>query len=869
LTLSQASGVLATISKNNYITITTIPLVMPVADFFGTPTSGTAPLTVTFSDLSTENPRSWNWSFGDNSIENATEQNPVHTYTNPGTYSVSLNATNADGSDTQTRSEYIKVNPAAVPLLIPVADFFGTPTSGVVPLTVTFSDLSANTPVSWDWSFGDNSPENTTEQNPVHTYTNPGTYSVSLNATNADGSDTQTRSEYIKVNPAVPVILPVADFFSEPTSGISPLTVKFSDLSTNVPTSWNWSFGDDSIENATEQNPVHTYTNPGTYSVSLNATNADGSDTRTRSEYIRINPAPAQYALPVSAPPVAEFTASPTSGVIPLIVTFTDLSTNTPTAWNWSFGDDSLENTTEQNPVHVYNDPGTYSVSLNVTNADGSDTQTRTNYIKVTPSVELLLPVADFSGDPTNGVAPLTVAFTDLSTNTPTAWNWSFGDDSLENATEQNPVHTYINKGTFTISLNATNADGSNITTKTEFINISDTPLVPLPPVADFSVTPTSGFAPLTVTFKDLSQNTPTSWNWSFGDGNTSTIQNLTYTYSTVGVYTVSLNARNAEGSNTSVKINYINVTEADAGPVVDFSGTPTSGLTPLTVQFNDLSTGFHEPITYLWNFGDGFNSTERNPTHIYSAILPENYTVTLNVSGNYGQTDEMIKSGYISIDIPTIELTLTEESLDQMFPSDEPIPPTQSLPQGQSLPMTSSVSQSRSLQQSEPQYRDQSLPLDISTHNQLSAVLQSPNVQWSLNRGENTNPHAFSMIVHSTIDWKVIVFDAANYGKPGTPGKMSEYDYINSRYLSGGYTLLNALHLQTEQFKFPENLGPDVLLSATHNTLQTGPPMVSHDNPFKYYINLKQRIEDNDHASSQNIGYRIVITFEALPLNF
>jgi PGF-pre-PGF domain-containing protein len=92
----------------------------PVAGFTGTPTSGTAPLTVIFTDTSANTPASWNWSFGDGSLVNATDQNPVHTYAGAGTYTVSLNATNTAGSDTLVRGGYITVNAAPVPPPVPV-----------------------------------------------------------------------------------------------------------------------------------------------------------------------------------------------------------------------------------------------------------------------------------------------------------------------------------------------------------------------------------------------------------------------------------------------------------------------------------------------------------------------------------------------------------------------------------------------------------------------------------------------------------------------------------------------------------------------------------------------------------------------------
>ena len=177
-------------------------------------------------------------------------------------------------------------------------------------------------------------------------------------------------------------------------------------------------------------------------------------------------------------------------------------------------------------------------------------------------------PVAAFTGTPLSGQAPLTVDFTDQSTYNPTSWSWTFGDGGT--STLQNPSHTYTTAGTYTVALTATNAYGSNTLTKTNYITVTAPPTDP--PVADFSGTPTTGYAPLTVAFTDLSTGVPTSWSWTFGDGGTSTAQNPSYTYTAAGTYTVALTATNAYGSNTNTKTGYITVTSPPAQSCDDFN---------------------------------------------------------------------------------------------------------------------------------------------------------------------------------------------------------------------------------------------------------------------------------------------------------
>jgi len=592
---------------------------LPVANFVGTPTSGNAPLTVQFIDNSTNTPTSWNWNFGDGS--SSTHQFPSHTYTIDGTYTVALTVTNSWGSNTLTRTNYITVGSGVV---APVATFTGSPTSGTVPLTVTFTDSSTNTPTSWNWNFGDGS--SSTLQNPSHTYSSTGTYTVSLTAINSAGSNTSTRTNYITVGSGV--VAPVANFVGTPTYGTAPLTVQFIDNSTNFPTSWSWSFGDGS--SSTLQFPSHTYTIDGTYTVALTVTNSGGSNTLTRTNYITVGSG--------VVAPVANFVGTPTSGTAPLTVQFIDNSTNFPTSWNWNFGDGS--SSTLQFPSHTYTIDGTYTVALTVTNSGGSNTLTRTNYITVGSGV--VAPVASFTGSPTAGTAPLTVTFTDSSTNTPTSWNWNFGDGN--SSTLQNPSHTYSSTGTYTVSLTAINSAGSNTSTRTNYITVGSGVVAP---VAAFTGSPTSGAAPLTVIFTDSSTNTPTSWSWNFGDSSSvnATQRNPIHTYASTGTYTVSLTATNAAGSNTSTRPSYITVSSGVVAPVANFVGTPTSGTAPLAVQFTDNSTS--SPTSWNWNFGDGNSSILQNPTHIYTSV--GTYTVSLTATNAAGSNTTTV-TNYITV---------------------------------------------------------------------------------------------------------------------------------------------------------------------------------------------------------------------------
>ena len=403
--------------------------------------------------------------------------------------------------------------------------------------------------------------------------------------------------------------LPVANFTAN-------LTVKFIDMSTDSPDTWKWNFGDGST--STEQNPVHTFRGEGTYRVTLVATNAGGSSD-VRSMDITVKS--------ILTPPVANFAADKTEGTTPLTVNFTDKSTNSPTGWKWNFGDS--QTSAVQNPEHIFSGEGTYTVTLVATNGDGSSDAKSMN-IKVnrvpTP------PVANFAADKTEGTTPLTVKFTDTSTNSPTGWKWNFGDS--QTSAVQNPEHIFSGEGIYTVTLVATNGDGSS-DAKSMNIKVNR---VPTPPVANFTAKQTGA---LTVQFNDTSSNSPNKWNWEFGDGSTSANANPAYAYAAAGTYTVNLTVSNADGTNTASKT--ITVTGTTGTPKASFTATPTFGRAPLTVKFTDTSVN---AASIKWNFGDGATSTAANPSHTYTTT--GFYTVKLTAT-NGGNSNVASKTIYVA----------------------------------------------------------------------------------------------------------------------------------------------------------------------------------------------------------------------------
>jgi len=401
-------------------TFDTSPL--PVADFTWAPVDPVLGEVVEFTDLSTGDPTSWLWDFGDGS--GSTQQNPTHVFTDPGVYTVSLTVANAAGQDTHVEQLVFPEPPAA--------GFAWAPVSPQIGQLVEFTDLSTGDPTSWLWGFGDGGTS--TQQNPAHTYSAAGTYDVSLTVTNTWGSDTLVLQLEVLPEP------PVAEFTWTPADPGLGQPVQFTDLSTGDPTSWSWSFGDGGT--SSQQNPSHAFTAPGSYDVSLTVSNASGQDTRVR-----------QVVIPEG--PVADFAFSPPIPGVGDVVQFVDQSSGGPTSWSWAFGDGATS--TAQHPTHAYGEPGSYTVTLVVGNDSGTDQVSRTLEVPQ-PG-----PTADFSWSPQSPQVGQTVSFVDLSSGDPVAWSWAFGDGAT--STERNPVHTFADEARYVVSLTVWSDTGSDDTT--------------------------------------------------------------------------------------------------------------------------------------------------------------------------------------------------------------------------------------------------------------------------------------------------------------------------------------------------------------------------------------------------------------------
>ncbi|MFT3883976.1 MAG: PKD domain-containing protein [Flavobacteriales bacterium] len=401
-----------------------------------------------------------------------------------------------------------------------------TPQQGCAPLAVTLSNATDPALTAHlAWGLGDGTTDTTSVV--THTYRTAGTYSVRLSVTSPEGCTKDSLfQDLITVHPR-----PIAAFSADTTSGCVGLVVQFSNA-TASPDAFTsaWDFGDGT--SSTDQDPQHTYTAPGNYDVRLTVTSAFGcSDDTLMAQLITILPTPEPA-----------FIAEPASGCIPLAVRFNNQTPGqalqNPT---WDLGNG--QTSTDASPSTTYTLPGHYTVTLTMRNALGCSA----SLVQTDAVVAHGLPVVTFFVEPDTGCAPLDVLFS--NTTDPGmigGCRWAFGDGSSSD--ECQVPHTYVDPGTYSVSLTVTSPAGCDgDTTLYHLVHVD------LSPTAAFSFgpQPTDFYHPR-ITFHDRSSSDVAGWQWTFeqGDPPTSNEQHpeVAFPNDTSGTYPVRLIVSNGFG---------------------------------------------------------------------------------------------------------------------------------------------------------------------------------------------------------------------------------------------------------------------------------------------------------------------------------
>lgn len=636
----------------------------PVASFSANPRSGCVPLQVQFTSTSTGNALTYFWQFGNGNT--STLQNPQANFVVPGVYTVSLRVSNASGNDTKTELSYIRVFP------LPTVKFGTARQSGCATLTTQFFD-SSSTPGaplrSFSWDFGNGNVS--TLQNPFSSFSLAGSYGISLMVTDTNGcSGTLIKPNYIQVNAA-----PQVSFQSNPGTGCSlPAQLNFSaSIQPSGTYSYYWQFGNG--QTSTLANPQANYTNNGLYSVQLRVSNAAQCTVQVnRPNFIRVrdfNP-DFQFNSPPRLCEPGEVVLLNTSGFDtlgmrfewllndslvssskhltakglkagtykvelrlmlgdcmaskvkqnfftilpgpkprfgtlkqqycnkPASVQFFDSSASTVSRL-WLFGNGQQSNAL--NPAATYSNYGIYTVKLVATHANGCvDTFTRSNYIRVQPL--FVYPAIS----PRKGCAPNNLTCIVQDTNKPafTSWSWNIGPGVVKTG---NMVTHYINaSGKYYVQLSGIHPDGCTINYLDSF-EWGDPQVISVAAQKQelcFSEQPVrfNILSPTDTTGKKL------AWLVS-GDtipiGSGQTLIFMDTGYQSVGLL---VDDRGCVSGNTSAASVYVK------GPIASFS-TRLNTCQNSRISFQNRTIG---GTNFLWIFGDGDSSTQKNPIHDYDS---------------------------------------------------------------------------------------------------------------------------------------------------------------------------------------------------------------------------------------------------------
>ncbi|HQP05176.1 MAG TPA: M6 family metalloprotease domain-containing protein, partial [Bacteroidales bacterium] len=685
----------------------------------------------------------------------------------------------------------------------PVAGFVGTPRRVALGETVQFNDASAGTdPTSWTWTFEGGSPASSADANPQVTYETLGFFDVSLTVSNTNGSNSITQTDYIEVFDPNSTTAFSLDFeactdfqvdnfdpwttldvdgkttygsqnFDFPNESYTGSFIAFNSANTTpAATGWEAHGGNlcgicmaattppnndwlmstqiDLGENSSFSFWAKSITDQyglERFIVYVSTTGNATTDFVKISEgtYVQAPVTWTQYTYNLSAfdnqsvyvaircvsndayafmiddieihsvyvAPTCNFIADNTNVLEGSTINFTDLSTQMPTSWQWSFPGGTPATSNEQNPSVVYNVPGTYDVSLTVTNSAGTDSETKSAYIMVVETPEVIV-LWDFPNSPDNNVADagittnltktivpfggvsdilysaagvttrsidgetwasgsgtkgwsvnfstlgygtLKLSFAQMSNNAAsprnfkiqyslngTSWTdlgvnivlvedvWYVMNDIVLPAACENKANVYLR---WLMTSNTSCSGGtvsSNLTTRRnamDNVKVTGYPII-TPPVTDFTASSTQICAGQSVTFTDATTNSPTSWAWTFEGGNpsTSNLQSPVVNYSTAGTYQVSLTATNASGSDTETKIGYITV---NLNPSVSAANT---GPYCVGNTINLNATG-SDGTSYSWTGPAGFTSTLEDPTRTNALTTHTGtYTVVLTNAG-------------------------------------------------------------------------------------------------------------------------------------------------------------------------------------------------------------------------------------------
>lgn len=502
-----------------------------------------------------------------------------------GDHTITLKNTFGTCPSTATKKVSVKDIPHPTPFSIDVTGKCGT------PVAVNFKDATPGA-VKWAWNFGyyynTGQPVGSANtQTPTWTYTQDGSYTVSLQITNADGCTNSTSQYFTITRPSVGIYTDNPPVLSQCSSII---TYTFHTNSSEPLTATQWNFGDGGT--STSPNPTHAFKNTGSYNVTVSYTTQNGcKGTASLTVY---NQTPPNQVAVYTTP------GFPATCNQPVLVNFTTWSSEPLATTNWVFGDlNSSDNTsTLPTPSHKYTAVGKYVAQLNYVTQSGCKGSASSNVIIIDPKITTL----DFSINPNPVCGNNPASFSATPNNFDiTTYNWQFGDGGVAFG-PQSTSHSYGAEGTYKVTMYAQNMGGCD-TTITKTITVKP----PFPQIYNQTNTCDGTRGDVTLTQTSVHATTVT---WNFGDGTTVTVPgtqaDITHTYKKTGAYTVTLTATNGQCSLvTSTSVNVL----LKQSPQLTGNATSACSNTPVAIQIANLDKNpYQSDIEYQSYYYAGYN---------------------------------------------------------------------------------------------------------------------------------------------------------------------------------------------------------------------------------------------------------------------
>ncbi len=571
----------------------------PIAHLVLSTIEGCAPLYIPFDNHSVGQYMSYSWNLG---TATSTDSLPAAITYQQGadvlTYPISLTVTNYCGSDTDDATVTILPQPQAS---------FGTNLDAFCsPFPVLLNNTSTGLPDTFEWDFGDGS-FSSVEEPTAHNYytgTENTDYTIWLYLENECGRDTANYTITVWPNT-------ITGFFNTNVlEGCEPLAVEFTDHSDGA-TQISYYLGD-GYGYTSDDNPSQIYTE-GQYTIYQYADNGCSYDTTS-------------ITITVYDAPDIDFTTNISSSCTHNAIHFIPEPDDAVELF-WDFDDGNVSGLS--NPIHEYEEGGTYNVTLTGLSDNGCTT------IVQHPINIVAGPEASFSVPDLVGCSPFQVCFSN-STTAGNFYTWNFGDGNTGNG--QAPCHTYQNVGSDALPITIQMiAQDIQLCADTFEVNIIIAPQ----PISSFTL---SGFDPCiipqTLYTTNLSQFA-NGYEWVLENETISSFTNTAVTFENIDEYVITLIATNQFGCSSSSNTTY---TISDL-PVAMLNATPRQGCVPLTVQFNNISS---EATDYVWNLGNGLESNDVNPVFTYNNV--GNYDITLTAYNDVGCTDALYLEDYIRV---------------------------------------------------------------------------------------------------------------------------------------------------------------------------------------------------------------------------